>query len=242
MSNHPAQMLGTRRHVFALLKPRGGRNSGARLSTSDTTRGGAGNAARPRVGGKSALSLMPDPGEITQLLAAARSGDRDALDRVTALAYDELRAVAHRQLARERPGHTLDTSALVHEAYLKLIGLQRIQWQDRIHFFALSARLMRRILINHAERRGAAKRGGGRVALALEDVMPGAEDRMQRFGALDEALERLEQLNPRQCRVVECRFFSGLSLEETAEALSVSPATVKRDWSLARAWLNRELA
>lgn len=182
------------------------------------------------------------PGEITQLLAAARAGDRRALDRVIPLVYDELNALARRQLAQERPGHTLNTGGLVHEAYLKLVGLQRIQWQDRGHFLALSARLMRRILINHAEGRNTAKRGGGQGTVRLEDVAPGVEDRMQRFVALDEALEGLECRSARQCRVVECRFFAGLTVEETAEALEISTATVKREWALARAWLNRELA
>ena len=185
---------------------------------------------------------MRDIGETTRLLAAARGGDTNALDRVVTRVYDELCAVAHRQLSRERPGHTLDTRALVHEAYLKLVDLHEIQWQDRAHFLAMSARLMRRILINHAERHGALKRGSGETPARLEDVAPGAEDRMQRFAALDEALERLERLNPRQCRVVECRYFGGLNVDETAAALDISSATVKRDWTLARAWLNRELA
>ena len=185
---------------------------------------------------------MRDIGETTRLLAAARSGDTGALDRVVTRVYDELCAVAHRQLSRERAGHTLDTRSLVHEAYLKLVDLHEIQWQDRAHFLAMSSRLMRRILINHAEHRGAAKRGGGSIPLPLDDVAPGAEDRMQRFAALDEALDRLEQLSPRQCRVVECRYFGGLNVDETAAALDISAATVKRDWTLARAWLNRELA
>lgn len=184
---------------------------------------------------------MTEPGEITRLLASARSGDRMALDRALPLVYEELCAVARRQLAQERPGHTLEPSALVHEAYLKLVALERIQWRDRVHFFALSARLMRRILLNHAERRGAIKRGGGQVAVTLNDVAVGADDPVRRFAALDEALERLDALSTRQCRVVECRFFAGLSVEETAEALEISPATVKRDWTIARAWLNREL-
>lgn len=185
---------------------------------------------------------MSEPGEITRLLAAAKSGDRAALDRVMPLVYDELRVLARRKLSREDPGHTFDSGALVHEAYLKLVRLERIQWQDRIHFFALAARVMRRVLINHAEARDAAKRGGGVEDLSLSVADPSDEDRAQRFGALDDALERLEALNARQCRVVECRFFAGLSLEETAEALEISPATVKRDWTIARAWLNRELA
>jgi RNA polymerase sigma factor (TIGR02999 family) len=189
------------------------------------------------------LRPMSTSVDITTLLMAARErGDPAALDEIFPVVYEELRRLAH---ARRRARHshsTLNTTALVHEAYLKLVRLERIHWQDRVHFFALSARLMRRILINHAERRNAAKRGGGQVVLRLEDVAPGLHDRMQRFAVLDEALERLEQLEPRQCRVVECRFFGGLSVEETAEALEISPATVKRDWTLARAWLNRELA
>lgn len=185
---------------------------------------------------------MPEVGEITQLLAAARDGDPRAMDRLIPLVYGELRAVARRHLARERPGHTLDTGALVHEAYLKLIGLDRIQWRDRVHFFALSARLMRQILINHAERRNAQKRGGGFDVASLDEVGVATDNGMQHLVALDEALRQLEQLNERQCRVVECRFFGNMSVDDTATALGVSPATVKRDWTLARAWLNRELA
>jgi RNA polymerase sigma factor (TIGR02999 family) len=185
---------------------------------------------------------MPDAGDITQLLTAVKCGDPDAMDRLMPLVYGELRAVARRHLAHERVGHTLDTGALVHEAYLKLIGLDRIQWRDRVHFFALSARLMRQILINHAERRTARKRGGGLDVASLDEVVIATDNGLQHMAELDEALRLLEQLNERQCRVVECRFFSNMSLEETATALGVSPATVKRDWTLARAWLNRELA
>lgn len=184
---------------------------------------------------------MQAQGEITQLLAAARAGDRQAMDRVIPLVYEELNGVARRQLAQEHLGHTLNTGALVHEAYLKLVRLNRIQWQDRGHFFALSARVMRRILLNHAESRRTAKRGGGKGTVPLSDVVPGVEDRFHRYQALNEALDELERRNPRQARVVECRFFAGLTVEETAEALEISRATVKRDWALARAWLNREL-
>jgi RNA polymerase sigma factor (TIGR02999 family) len=183
-----------------------------------------------------------DTVDTTKLLVSARKGDPAALDRLVSHVYDELRRLARRQLAREQAGHTLDTGALVHEAYLRLVDLRRIEWQDRAHFFAMSARLMRRILVDHAVRRNAAKRGGGRVAVPLEDWAGASEDTMQHYPALDEALERLERLSPRQCRIVECRFFAGLSVDETATALGVSPATVKRDWTLARAWLNRELA
>jgi RNA polymerase sigma factor (TIGR02999 family) len=185
---------------------------------------------------------MGEPGEITRCLAAAREGDREALDRLMPLVYEELRHVARRQLVKERPGHTFDSRALVHEAYLKLARLQRIAWQDRVHFYAISARVMRRILLDHVDARGAVKRGGGAVPVTLDGNEPAVEDRAPEFAALDEALVRLEALNARQCRVVECRFFAGLTAEETAEALGISLATVKRDWTLARAFLNSELA
>lgn len=184
---------------------------------------------------------MSEPGEITQLLAAASAGDRSALDRVVPLVYDELRRLAHRQLAGERPEHTLNTGALVHEAYLKLAGLERLEWRDRAHFFAVAAGAMRRILIDYAVRRRAAKRGGGARHEPLDRVMIAAGERAEELLALDEALERLRALDERQSRVVECRFFAGMSIDETAAALDISPATVKRDWMMARAWLNREL-
>lgn len=183
---------------------------------------------------------MPAEGEVTRLLAAVNQGDHEALNGVVALVYAELRRMARRQLAGERPGHTLDTGALVHESYLRLIGLERIEWRDRQHFLAIAARTMRRVLINHAVRRRAQKRGGAPTAVPLDDDIP-IEERGDDLLALDEALRRLEQLDPRQCRIVECRFFGGMSVEETAIALGLSPATVKRDWTAARAWLNREL-
>lgn len=181
-------------------------------------------------------------GEITRVLAAARAGDGAALDRLMPLVYDELRQAARRQLRRERGGHTLDTCALVHEAYLKLNHLDRLQWQDRSHFFAVSARVMRQVLIDHAVARAADKRGGGAAVMTLDGQEPAVEDRAQQYVELDEALQRLESVNPRQCRVVEYRYFLGLSAEETAEQLGISLATVKRDWNVARAFLHAELA
>jgi RNA polymerase sigma factor (TIGR02999 family) len=184
---------------------------------------------------------MVEPGEVTRLLAAASAGDADALKRLIPLVYDELRRLAHRQLAGERRDHTLNTGALVHEAYLKLAGLDRIEWGDRAHFFGIAAGAMRRILIDYAVRRRAAKRGGGRRYEPLDRVTVAVEERAEELIALDEALERLQALDARQAKVVEWRFFAGMSIEETAAALDVSPATVKRDWITARAWLNREL-
>jgi RNA polymerase sigma factor (TIGR02999 family) len=184
---------------------------------------------------------VDEHGEVTQLLVAAKNGGTEAIGRVVTLVYDELERIARRQLAREQPGHTLDTGALVHEAYLKLGQLDRIEWRSREHFLAMAARLMRRILIDYAEARRAEKRGGAAVRIALQPSMAAVEERGDDLLALDEALHRLERLNARQSRIVECRFFAGMSVEETAAALELSAATVKRDWVAARAWLNREL-
>jgi RNA polymerase sigma factor (TIGR02999 family) len=179
--------------------------------------------------------------EVTDLLRAASQGDRGALDALVPLIYDQLRRIARRELAHERPGHTLDTTALVHEAYLKLVGLKRVDFAGRSQFFAFSARLMRQVLVDHAKRKLAQKRGGHRTQVPLDEIvqLPGAH--AEELLALDDALQRLEARSERSARVVECRFFAGMSIEETAEALAVSPATVKRDWELARAWLNRAL-
>jgi len=159
------------------------------------------------------------------------------------LVYKELRRMAARKLRSERDGHTLCTTALVHEAWLELSKLTRIEWQNRAHFLAIAAQAMRRILIDYAVARGRQKRGGGLVIESLEqgDAIAIAEERGDELLALDEALGRLKAMNARQARVVECRFFGGMNVEETAEALDVSPATVKREWATARAWLNREL-
>ncbi len=184
---------------------------------------------------------MNEPGEVTRLLKKLTQGDTRAMDRLVPIIYGELREIAHRQLVKEKPGHTLSTTALVHEAYLKLSDLNRVEWQDRTHFFAVAARAMRRILIDYAVKRKAQKRGGERRKVSLDQVDLFDQERSDDLLALDEALRRLSELDERQGRVVECRFFAGMSIEDTAEALQVSPATVKRDWTVARAFLNREL-
>ena len=159
------------------------------------------------------------------------------------LVYDELKRIAANQLRRERPGHTLCTTALVHEAWVEISKLHRIQWQNRSHYLALSAQAMRRVLIDHAVARGAQKRGGGQnLEPLVHDPLGLAVARSAELLDLDAALRRLSALDEHQARIVECRFFGGMTIEETAEALNISPATVKREWALARAWLNRELA
>lgn len=179
--------------------------------------------------------------DITDLLLAWRAGDRRALDALLPLVYEELRHIAHRQLGRERPEHTLGTTALVHEAYLKLVDQTRAQWTDRAHFFAVAARAMRRILVDYARRHRALKRGGPLVRVSLGDATALAEQRSDVLLALDEALGRLAELDERLSRVVECRFFAGLSEEETAEALDVTARTVRRDWVKAKGWLQAAL-
>ena len=178
---------------------------------------------------------MPE-GEVTALLATLRDGDRGALDRLLPLVYRELRERAHNQLAHRRPGDTLSTTALVHEAYLKLAGSAHQAYQDRVHFFAVASRAMRQILVDYARRSAAAKRDGGR-AISLDPEMVADPQRAEELVALDEALGQLERLDERLARTVELRFFGGLSVEETADALGVSPRTVKRDWRKARAFL-----
>jgi RNA polymerase sigma factor (TIGR02999 family) len=180
----------------------------------------------------------------TELLISLSSGNREALNDLLPLVYDELRTIARRRLRYERSGHTLDTTALVHEAYLKLIQLDRVQWQSRAHFLAIAAQAMRNILVSHARGKKRIKRGGGAPHVSLdeaEDVSDLNAIEADRILALDEALERLAELNPRHARVVEYRFFGGMTIEETAAVLNVSPGTTRRDWSLLRAWLGREL-
>jgi RNA polymerase sigma factor (TIGR02999 family) len=187
---------------------------------------------------------VTQPGEVTRLLAEASRGDRDAADRLVPLLYDELRRMAHGRMRGERAGHTLDTTALVHEAYLELAGLERMEWRSRAHFLAVAAIAMRRVLVDYAVRRNARKRDGGRHKVPLDDVadvMLVSDERADELLALDDAMRRLAAVSERQCRVVECRYFAGMSIEETAEALRISPATVKREWMVARAWLHREL-
>jgi RNA polymerase sigma factor (TIGR02999 family) len=180
--------------------------------------------------------------DLTGLLQRASNGDRRAFDEVVPRVYAELRAIAQRQLRGERPGHTLQPTALVNEAFLKLAGLDRIQWQNREHFFAVAARAMRNILVSYAVRRRRLKRGGGVPDVPLEEAELLPDERVDRVLELHDALSVLEQRNERHARIVECRFFAGMTLEETATALGVSPATVKRDWQLLRAWLRRELS
>jgi RNA polymerase sigma factor (TIGR02999 family) len=194
------------------------------------------------------MHRMPqsDEQEITEALAVLRRGAPDAMEHLLPLVYRDLRRIAHRQLAAEPAGHTLSTTALVHEAYLRLADQTRAGWVNRAQFFALAARTMRRILVDYARRNWAQRRGGpGRRAVALEDADDAGAlavaDRADELLALDEALERLAAMNERQARIVEYRFYGGMSVEETADALKISPATVKREWATARAWLNREL-
>jgi RNA polymerase sigma-70 factor, ECF subfamily len=176
----------------------------------------------------------------TDLLLQIRSGDGDAMTRLFPLVYEELRRLAHWQLQGEREDHTLNTGALVHETYLKLVDQPRVHWQDRGHFLRVAAWAMRRILVDYARRHRALRRGGGLKPIALEEEAAVAE-RSDTLLALDEALERLASQNERLSRVVECRYFAGLTEEETAEALGVTPRTVQRDWAKARGWLLREL-
>ena len=178
---------------------------------------------------------------VTELLLRLRGGDRSALDRLTPIVYDELLRIAHRQLQHESAGHTLNTTALAHEAWLKLVDVKRVDWQDRSHFLAMAARAMRRILIDHARERGAARRGGGVVPLPLDDAAQVAAQQPESLLALDDALHRLAELNPRLAQVVECRYFGGLTEEETSAALGVTTRTVQRDWVKARGWLHGAL-
>jgi RNA polymerase sigma factor (TIGR02999 family) len=178
---------------------------------------------------------------VTELIVAAGNGDASAYDQLFPLIYDVLRRIAHRKIAGERSGHTLATTDLVHEAYLKLVRLDKVAWQGRAHFLAVAARAMRHILVDYALQRRTAKRGGAYRRITLEDDLAIAEAADGDVLAVHAALERLQAIDERQSRVVECRFFAGMNIEETAEALGVSPSSIKRDWALARAWLNREL-
>ena len=184
---------------------------------------------------------MPAPKEVTQLLIAWGNGDREALDKLVPLVYDELRRIARRYMDREPAGHTLQTTALVNEAYLRLIEQKGMKWQNRAHFFAISAQLMRRILVSMARARHANKRGGEARQVSLDEALVVSEERAAELVALDEAMNELAALDPRRSRVVELRYFGGLSVEETAEVLNISPETVMRDWKRAKAWLYTEL-
>jgi RNA polymerase sigma factor (TIGR02999 family) len=183
-----------------------------------------------------------DAGPITDILLHLRVGDPAAMDRLFPLVYDQLRRMAHRAMGSEHPDHTLGTTGLVHEAYLKLVDQTRVDWRDRAHFFAVAALAMRRILVDYARRHRREKRGGGRDPVSLDEGAVSLEERADNLVALDEALTRLGELSPRLSRVVECRFFGGLTEEEIAEALGVTTRTVKRDWAKARGWLYQELS
>lgn len=198
---------------------------------------------------------------VTQLLVQWRSGNDQAFAKLTGILYDELRSLAQRHLRRERPDHTMQKTALVHEAFVRLVNQQSVDWQSRAHFFGLASKLMRRILVDHARARLADKRGGGAPAVSLDDLGTGSGGEaslpqdvttptalqhldahtQEDVSAIDEALVRLEKLDARQAQIVEMRYFGGLTIEQTADALGISDATVKREWTLARAWLKREL-
>ena len=181
-------------------------------------------------------------GSVTQLLVRLRAGETDALERLVPLVYEELRSLARAQVRREDVGHTLGSTALVHEAYIRLAKREILMAADRRHFFAIAAQAMRRVLIDHARGRKSVKRGAGQAPRSLDDVAGFlAADATHELTAIDEALERLAVASPRAARVVECRFFAGLTLEETADILDVSGKTVQRDWTLAQAWLRKEL-
>lgn len=185
--------------------------------------------------------MTPTPHEVTQLLVAWSNGDSAARDALMPLVHDELRRLAHRYMGRERPDHTLQTSALVNEAFIRLIDQKDVHWQNRAHFFGIAAQMMRRILVDYARKRGVAKRGGNPQCVPLDQVMIVSPERAAEIVALDDALNRLAELDQRKSQIIELRFFGGLSIEETAEVLGVSPGTVMRDWTFAKAWLRREI-
>jgi RNA polymerase sigma factor (TIGR02999 family) len=186
--------------------------------------------------------MSSDSDNVTRLLRDWGEGNQQALEQLLPLIYNELRHLAHNFLYRERPGHTLQTTALVHEAYLKLIDQTDARWQNRAHFFAIAAQAMRRILIDNARRHAAAKRGGGAEKVSLAEAAEISIKSDSSLLALDEALHALAEIDPVQSRIVELRYFGGLTIEDTAEVLKVSPATVKREWTMARAWLYKAIA
>ena len=182
------------------------------------------------------------PADVTQLLIAWSDGDQAARERLMSVVYEELHRLARRYMRNESPGHTLQTSALVHEAFIRLVDQRNVHWQNRSHFFGIAAQMMRRVLVDYARSRNFAKRGGGAVKLSLEEGLIVSDERSAEVVAVHEALEGLAKIDPRQAQIVELKFFSGLSNEETAEVLAVSPGTVARDWTMAKAWLRREIS
>jgi len=199
-------------------------------------------ASVPRRAERPLPSESPEStGQVTYLLTRWRSGDRQALDSLMPLVYVELRRLARHYLQHERPDHTLQSTALVHEAYVRLLGQSPPEWKSRAHFFGVAARLMRQILVDHARNRNAAKRGGNSLRLTVHEGLVGHSGKELDVVALDDALKKLAELSPQQSQIVELRFFSGLTIKDTSEVLGVSPATVKRNWTTARAWLFREM-
>lgn len=188
------------------------------------------------------MTQRPRQHEITELLAEWREGNQSALDELYPLVYDELHRLARRYMSRERKGHTLQTTALIHEAYVRLVDQKNVQWANRSHFFAISAQIMRRILIDHARRHQYAKRGGGARQVSLEEAATVVPDHSEELLRLDEALKSLAEMDPRRSQVVELRYFGGLNNEEIAGVLHISENTVTRDWNMARAWLYQQLS
>jgi RNA polymerase sigma factor (TIGR02999 family) len=186
--------------------------------------------------------MTTSPQEVTKLLVDWSNGDREALEQLTPLVYGELRRLAGRYLRKERPDHTLQSTALVHEAYLRLIDQRSVKWQNRAHFFGVAAQMIRRILVDHARSRHAVKRGAAAPRLSLDEAIALPDRKDLDLVALDDALNSLANIDPQQARIVELRFFTGLTVEETAEVLGISPATVKRDWVTAKAWLYRDIS
>jgi RNA polymerase sigma factor (TIGR02999 family) len=184
----------------------------------------------------------PAPSEVTQLLIAWSDGDQAARERLMSVVYEELHRLARRYMRNESPGHTLQTSALVNEAFIRLVDQRNVHWQNRSHFFGIAAQMMRRILVDYARGRNFAKRGGGALKLSLEEELFVSDERSAEVVAVHEALEGLARIDPRQAQIVELKFFGGLSNEETAAVLTVSPGTVARDWTMAKAWLRREIS
>ncbi len=184
----------------------------------------------------------PAPHDVTQLLIAWTNGDQAARDQLMSVVYEELHRLARRYMRKESPGHTLQTSALVNEAFLRLIDQRNVHWQNRAHFFGIAAQMMRRILVDHARNRSSGKRGGGERPLSLDDGLIVSEERSAEVVAVHEALEQLAKFDARKSQIVELRFFGGFTIDETAEVLGVSPGTVMADWTMAKAWLRREIS
>jgi RNA polymerase sigma factor (TIGR02999 family) len=185
--------------------------------------------------------MRPLPHDVTQLLVAWSNGDEAARDQLLPLVYEQLHRLAHQYMNRERPGHTLQTSALVNEAFVRLVDQRNVRWQNRSHFFAIAAQMMRRVLVDYARSRQSEKRGGNAVQVSLNEELIVSDEQNDEVVALDEALKTLATLDQRKCQIVELRFFAGLSIEETAEVLGVSSGTIMREWTLAKAWLRKEI-